>query len=173
MAEIQTSTVKKKTGIKYLPKKKLFVDLTPMVDLGFLLITFFILTTSLTMPSISKLVMPKDSKADMPVSESCALTLLPAGNNEIYYYEGISAGNTLFHKTNFSENGGLRELIENKQQKIFSIKGTKDAMVVIIKPGKESSYKNMIDILDEMKISDVAHYIIVDEDAMDRKLLGE
>ena len=172
MAEIEIRTAKKKSGVKYFSKKKISVDLTSMVDLGFLLITFFIVTTSLNAPTIAGLVMPKDDKAKMPVCESCTLTLLPQANDEIYYYEGIPATNTIIHKTGFSEKGGLRDLIQNKQQRVLALKGSKDETVVIIKPGNKSSYKNMIDIFDELKINNVTHYFFSDEDTIDKKLLG-
>ena len=173
MAEIEIKTAKKKSGIKYLPKKKISVDLTPMVDLGFLLITFFIVTTSLNMPTVARLAMPKDDKAEMPVCESCALTLLPQANNEIYYYEGIPTVNTVIYKTGFSEKGGLRDLIQKKQQKVLALKGSTDETVIIIKPGANSSYKNMMDILDELKINNITRYFFADEDPIDKKLIGK
>jgi len=171
MAEIQVRTAKNKSRIKYLPKKRTLVDLTPMVDLGFLLITFFILTTSLSMPTVAGLVIPKDSKAEMPVCESCTLTLLPQANDEIYYYEGMPSVNTILHKTGFSEKDGLRDLIQNKQRRVCALKGSKDETVVIIKPGIKSSYKNMMDVLDEIKINNVTHYFFADEDDIDKSLL--
>jgi biopolymer transport protein ExbD len=171
MAEILIKTEKKKTGVKRLPKKGIAVDLTPMVDLGFLLITFFIVTTSLTVPTIAKLVLPKDDKISTLVCESCTLTLFPQANNEIVYYEGIPGNSTILRTTTFSEKGGLRNLIQTKQQKVLAEKGTKDEMVVIIKPGKKSSYKNVIDILDEMQINNVTQYFVTDEEPIDRKIL--
>ena len=174
MAQVQIESQKNKSGVKHLHKKSLSVDLTPMVDLGFLLITFFILTSTLTTPTVTNLIMPKDdTKDNMPVCESCALTLLPTGNNELYYYEGIPATATVLHKTSFAETGGLRELIQNKQRKVAKAKGTRDQMTVIIKPGKNASYENIINILDEMKINDVTHYVIADKDVFDKKLLPD
>ena len=76
------------------------IDFTPMVDLGFLLITFFMLTTTLAKPQILALVMPeKDIKKEdiEPVKESKVLTLLlssqknPDGGvtDKVYWYEGL------------------------------------------------------------------------------------
>jgi biopolymer transport protein ExbD len=172
MAEVEIKTTKKKSYVKYLPKNKISVDLTPMVDLGFLLITFFIVTTSLNAPTVAGLVMPKDDKEEMPVCESCTLTLLPQANDEIYYYEGMPATNTIIHKTGFLEKGGLRDLIQSKQQRVLALKGSKDETVVIIKPGTKSSYKNMMDILDELKINNVTRYFFAEEDTIDKKLIG-
>jgi biopolymer transport protein ExbD len=174
MAEVQTDTLSNKKSAERFNKKSMKVDLTPMVDLGFLLITFFILTTSLVEPTITKLAMPKDDKiTTTPVCESCTLTLLPRGNNEILYYEGIPSLSTIMHKTTYATINGLRELILDKQQKVMKVRGSKDEMVVIIKPGKEASYKNTMDILDEMTINNVTKYYLDDEDEIDKKLTGD
>ncbi|UAY51565.1 ExbD/TolR family protein [Ferruginibacter albus] len=171
MAEIEAGIRKKTAGVKRCIKKRLGVDLTPMVDLGFLLITFFILTTSLSKPAVSQLLMPKDSPATTPVCESCTITLLLQGDNKLYYYEGISGESNLPLKTTFSSNG-LRKLLQQKQQKVFMAKGTKQDMILIIKPGKESSYKNLMDMLDEVSINDIKHYYIDTPDKMDEKALA-
>ena len=77
-------------GVKRMVKKAISIDLTPMVDLGFLLITFFIYTTSLSQPKSKNLVMPDDSKRiSMPVSKDGVLTLLPGRNGQVFYYEGL------------------------------------------------------------------------------------
>ena len=83
----------KKGGKKRSKKMSTRVDLTPMVDLGFLLITFFMLTTTLAKPQIMALVMPeKDIKKEdvEPVKESKVLTLMLGANDKVYWYEGIT-----------------------------------------------------------------------------------
>src|ERR1700687_3744258 len=69
-------------------KRAVRVDLTPMVDLGFLLITFFILTTVLSQPTIASLVLPKDSNIKTPLKENAVLTLMLTRNDSIEYFEG-------------------------------------------------------------------------------------
>src|SRR6201991_2008641 len=110
MAEMDTSSGgghKKGPGVKKAKKLSTRVDLTPMVDLGFLLITFFIFTTTMSQPTALKLFLPKDT--DKPeeqnkAKESGALTLLLGKDNHVYYYEGILAPDASnFKSTNFKE----------------------------------------------------------------------
>lgn len=179
MAEMQTaeSGGSKKKGGKKVRSKKMStrVDLTPMVDLGFLLITFFMLTTTLAKPQIMALVMPeKDIKKEdiEPVKESKVLTLLLGANDKVYWYEGIT--DAKLDSTNYSAEG-LRQVILNKKDKVKGQFGEEDYedfktkeprkgsfINVIIKPTKEAKYKNLVDALDEMAICKVRYYVILD-----------
>ena len=87
MAEI-TNNSKQIKG-KRLIRKSTRVDLTPMVDLGFLLITFFVFTTTMSSVKAMAMVSPKDNttKTD-DLCESCVITILAAANNKLFYYEG-------------------------------------------------------------------------------------
>jgi biopolymer transport protein ExbD len=161
MAEMDTSgggSHKKGPGVKKQKKLSTRVDLTPMVDLGFLLITFFIFTTTMAQPTSMQLFLPKDT--DKPEEQnklkaSGALSIMLSKNNTIYYYEGeLLPDGSNFKSTNFKE---IRNIILNKKRST----DPKDFMVVI-KPGPLSSYKNSVDILDEMTINDVKRYALVD-----------
>src|SRR5688572_15019825 len=81
------ATHRRKAGAKNLKKERPKIDMTPMVDLGFLLISFFVITTELSEPRSATLNMPKDGPL-MPLGDSSALTILLAGNDKIYYYHG-------------------------------------------------------------------------------------
>lgn len=177
MAEMQTaeSGGGKKKGGKRSKKMSTRVDLTPMVDLGFLLITFFMLTTTLAKPNIMALVMPdKDVKKDdlEPVKESKVLTLLLGANDKVYWYEGIT--DAKLDSTDFSAEG-VRKVILDKMDKVKGIFGAEEYedfktkekkqgsfLNVLIKPTKESKYKNLVDALDEMSICKVRYYVILD-----------
>ena len=158
MAEMDTSSGgghKKGPGVKKSKKLSTRVDLTPMVDLGFLLITFFIFTTTMSQPTAMRLFLPKD--VDKPeeqnkLKESAAFTVMPSKDDKIYYYEGLDPS-----KLMASDFKGIRDLILDKKRRT----DPKDFMV-IIKPTKDATYKNTVDILDEMTIDDVKRYALVD-----------
>lgn len=161
MAEMDTSGGgghKKGPGVKKSKKLSTRVDLTPMVDLGFLLITFFIFTTTMTQPTAMKLFLPKDTEKpeeQNKVKESGALTLMLGNENNIFYYEGqLAPDGSNFKSTNFKE---IRKIIIDKKKSTDP-----EDFVVVIKPSAESTYKNTVDLLDEMTINDVKRYALVD-----------
>lgn len=145
---------KKGPGVKKSKKQSTRVDLTPMVDLGFLLITFFIFTTTMSQPTAMKLNLPKDVEKpedQNKLKESAAFTVMPSKANMVYYYEGLDPS-----KLQQSTFKGIRDLILDKKRRT----DPKDFMV-IIKPTKDATYKNAVDMLDEMKIDDVKRYALV------------
>lgn len=176
MAELDTSSGgghKKGPGVKKSKKLSTRVDLTPMVDLGFLLITFFIFTTTMSQPTAMRLILPKDT--DKPedqnkAKESGAFTILLGKDNHVFYYEGILTNEnatTNFKSANFSSgDDGIRNAILKK--KVNTIE--KD-LVVVIKPGNECTYKNVVDILDEMSVNVIKRYALVDISDVESKLI--
>jgi biopolymer transport protein ExbD len=149
---------KKGPGVKKGKKLNTRVDMTPMVDLGFLLITFFIFTTTLAQPTAMKLFLPKDDVKDEDLNKakaSGALTLLLSKDRIVYYYGGILETNgSNFKASNFSQ---VRQVLLDK------IKSTdaKD-LVIVIKPNANSTFRDAVDILDEMTINVVKRYALVD-----------
>jgi len=182
---------KKGPGVKKAKKLSTRIDMTPMVDLGFLLITFFIFTTTMSSPTAMNLFMPKDTENEEEqnkAKQSGALTIMLGKNNQIYYYEGqLEADGSNFKQTTFK---GIRKVIIDKKLEVMknhkhdskceqtqekakkrSIEEPwidwKNAcldrdLVVIIKPDAEATYKNTVDILDEMVINEVARYAMID-----------
>lgn len=202
MADIEASESQKKGGKKAIRGKKRTtrIDMTPMVDLGFLLITFFILTTTLNQPQAMDLIVPaKEDVLDKPedrnkVGDEQAFTILLGGDDKILYYEGIfdsaddqldpviaswgtgdnSIRAALVRKSRERNprydqipvlqkqlNAGQLTEEEFKEQ-VTEIKGFKQGAVVMIKASPEATYQNMVDILDEVKITNVGIYAIME-----------
>lgn len=177
MAEIQEQGGGGKDGKARSKKMSTKVDLTAMVDLAFLLITFFMLTTTLSKPNIMPIIMPekKDiNEEDLEATkESQVLTLLLGGNDKVYFYEGIT--NAVLDSTDYSAEG-LRAKILDKKDRVKAEWGEDEKddpknpgqkkmvskLNVIIKPTKESRYKNLVDTFDEMKICNIGRYVMLD-----------
>ena len=172
MAELDTSSGgghKKGPGVKKTKKASTRVDLTPMVDLGFLLITFFVFTTTMSTPTAMSMNEPKeDPNNQLKVKNSGAMTLLLGKDDQVYYYFGeLSAtdASNQFKSSNFKE---IRQVILDKK------KATPIGdLMYIIKSDKEATFKNAIDILDEMAISAVppGHYAEVDMSDTEAQLI--
>ena len=173
---------KKGPGVKKAKKLSTRVDMTPMVDLGFLLITFFIFTTTMSSPKALNLNMPKDTKNDEELNkakESGALTIMLGKNNGVYYYEGqLLPDGSNFKTANFAT---IRQEIIDKKKEVIKThvhdsncpkiwaenKGDKNScldrdFVVVIKPDEDAIYRNTVDMLDEMTINNVKRYAMVD-----------
>ncbi|WP_018616551.1 ExbD/TolR family protein [Segetibacter koreensis] len=170
MAEMDTSGGghhKKGPGVKKAKKASTRVDLTPMVDLGFLLITFFIFTTTMSQPTAMKLNLPKDT--DKPeeqnkLKESGALTLLLGKNNDVYYYEGqLDPSASNLKSSTMKKIRG--EIIKKKRST------PPEDLMIVIKPGEESTYKDVVDALDEMTINDIKRYALVDISDVEAQLV--
>ena len=171
MAEIQTSSSSKKKGVKRIVKKSTRVDLTPMVDLGFLLITFFVFTSVLSKPKVMDMITPNDTDITKDViCESCALTVILEKDDKIAYYEGMPENVHVLKQTSFTADG-IRNVILQKKETVKKNMGSADKMVLIVKPSNQSLYKNFVDILDEVNINGIKHYYIDELNTADKKLL--
>jgi biopolymer transport protein ExbD len=162
MAELDTSGGGKHKGGKVRSKKQSTrIDLTAMVDLAFLLITFFIMTTTLAKPKAMDLTMPdKDDKTkdQLPVKASSSLTLLLGSHDKFEWYLG-EAGKSAPTVDNYGKEG-LRKLLVEKSKEIQAATGK--PMIVLIKPSDKSTYKNVVAVLDEINITAIQVYAIVD-----------
>ncbi len=170
MAEMDTSSGgghKKGPGVKKPKKLSTRVDLTPMVDLGFLLLTFFVFTTTMSHPTAMAMNEPKDDPNNqLKVKNSGAMTLLLGKADQVYYYYGeLTDPNSQFKSSNFRE---IRPLIAAMRNKTPI-----GDLMYIIKADKEATFKNAINILDEMTISNVppGHYAEVDMSDTEAQLI--
>ena len=159
MAEMDTSSGgghKKGPGVKKAVKKSTRVDLTPMVDLGFLLITFFVFTTTMSQATAMNMNEPKDSKDEqIKVKESGAMTILLGKADQVYYYFGQLDPLKISEQFKSTSFKAIREIIVTKK------KATPIGdLMYVIKSDDKSTFKNAINILDEMTISGIppGHY---------------
>jgi len=169
MAEIQTVTAgNQKAGVRRAKRLSTRVDLTLMVDLGFLLITFFVFTTSISKPQGLNIIIPAEEKKEPPTvtAESKTLNLLLAADNKIHYWVGNEVGNQIC--TNFSPDG-IRSVIRMMQKKVQKQFGNKDETVILIRPTNDASYQNLVDIIDEIAITGIKKYALMD--AAEKQLL--
>ncbi len=161
-----------KKGPKKVRTKKMStrVDLTAMVDLGFLLITFFMLATTMNKPKTMEVNKPAkeddvDKKEEPPIKMSKTATLMLGANDKVYAYvspDEIDPSTELeLDSLDYSRNG-LRKFIQRRQQEVQEQWGNKDDLFVMIKPLPLSSVKNIVDVLDEMTINDVKRYAILE-----------
>lgn len=205
MAEIEGGGGGHKKGKKVRGKKQSTrVDFTPMVDLGFLLITFFMLTTSMSKPQTMEINMPvkKDVTEEdkTKVKASQAMTILLTDNDKVVYYfvdektgepgtpVVANFGKTGIRKILLQENRSrnaavdsipvyrekfrLKEMTEEEYKgNVSRIKGFKDGLIVVIKADEKATYKNLVDILDEMQICNIGRYAIVDITPVELELL--
>lgn len=188
MAEMEVADKggKKGPGVKKSKKLSTRVDLTPMVDLGFLLITFFMLTTTMSKPKTMEINMPyKDDEIkeeeETKIKESSALTILLSKKHRVYYYEGIGSDPETppdVQVTTFKPKDGIRDVIIQKKEDVDNLirtgqLGPKDKTTILIKPDTNSTYEDMVNILDEMAINDIRTYAIVDITEVDREFISE
>jgi biopolymer transport protein ExbD len=144
------------------------VDMTPMVDLGFLLITFFILTTTLQKPVVLEMGMPaRDAAPPPPVKCSQTLTVFLDKNGGLFYQPCAEfMGKKPPLRTDFSAQGLRRILLENKAR-------VGEKFTVLVKATDQSSYGHLVDVLDELAITDCRRYALVEITDADRRLLAQ
>ncbi len=207
MAELIVEDKGKKGGKRRPKKHSTRIDMTPMVDLMCLLITFFMLTTAFSKPKVMVITMPEKDKTDQPkdapqIAAIRTLNILLTGEDKVYYYMGMADPKkpplpTLV-KTDFSKDG-IRKVLLFKNRDLFSkiaqyredrVKGKfvvadttadneikrmkkedKHGPIVLIKADEKAKYKDIVNIIDEMAICNIASYAIVDLNAVEIEML--
>lgn len=168
MADIESSGGGggKHKGKKKGKKLSTRIDMTPMVDLAFLLVTFFMLATTMAKPSAMEVTMPTDEKPvdDITIPESKSLTIILGKDDQIFWYMGMLKKDPVIEKTGFGPDK-IRKIIKTKQVEVRAIKIPKlksQEIVILVKPMKDSKYRNLVDILDEFEICGVKQFAVVD-----------
>lgn len=190
MSEVQSNeqdTGKKGKHSKVRAKKQsTHIDMTPMVDLAFLLLTFFMLTTTFGKPKTMEINMPVKDPNNKPNEVNNALTFLLSGGDKVYWYYGELKPTTTLTPTDFSSNGIRKLLLDYNKNAVgkikelraqaektnmadttlkrmeVDVKGEKESLMVLVKTDDKAKYKNVIDALDELNITMVGKYALVD-----------
>lgn len=169
MAEMEVAGKGGKNNKKRSKKLSTRVDLTPMVDLAFLLITFFMLATTMNKPKTMEINKPvedekKDDEIEPTIKMSKTLNLMLGDNNKVYWYvspDEITAGAGIeLDSVDYSAQG-LRAVVKRRQKEVQQLHGDKNELFVMIKPLPGSALKNTVDALDEMTINGVTKYAIL------------
>jgi biopolymer transport protein ExbD len=176
------------------------IDMTPMVDLGFLLLTFFMLTTTFSQPKVIELTPPIKSDDKTKVQDTLSLTLILGKSDTVYYYNGslkLTSDSNNIMQTNFSDDG-LRKIVLGRNHFVMnSIKTfqtahdankmpdstygrlvenaerNKYAIFVIIKTDTAAKYVNVVMALDEMNICNVGKYSLISANDDDMKMIAD
>ncbi|SDQ84198.1 Biopolymer transport protein ExbD [Chryseobacterium soldanellicola] len=164
MAEVQVQEKGAKGGKVRSKKQSTRVDMTPMVDLGFLLITFFMFTTTFSKPNVMDLGLPAKPKEnqkppDTEIKLSNSISLLLGRDNKIFWHQqdNTSLTDQNLNETTFDREG-IRKVIEQAKARAAD----RSKFTVIIKPTDDAVYKNFVDILDEMAITKSEQYGVTD-----------
>jgi len=166
MAGINTSSQHDNGKVRR-KKSSLHIDMTPMVDLGFLLITFFMLTATLLKPYVVRIQKEKVDESTthhqpiLPAKN--LLTLVLEENNRVYWFMGQSDPEV--HQSDFSPHG-IRDVLFRKKAEIPKLH-------VFIKASDRSKYQNLIDVMDEMMITGIEKYSLMDITQADKNLIAE
>jgi biopolymer transport protein ExbD len=146
------------------------IDMTPMVDLGFLLITFFIFTSTMNEAKALKLIMPNENDRVPPaVKESHVATVILGQGNLVFYYEGFPENafkNKNYQQTHFGKDG-VREMIMEKKRHVGQ------DIIILIKTTPDCSYGNLVDAMDEMNITNVEKWMVLDASPEEQMKLGK
>jgi biopolymer transport protein ExbD len=199
MAEVQSNDSGGDKGGKHkkvrAKKNSTHIDMTPMVDLAFLLLTFFMLTTTFGKPKTMEITMPVKPENEEPNLVNNALTILLSDGDKIYWYYGELKPETQLTKSDFS-NEGIRKVILDKNKYAVEnikklraeaartnmadstlkrmevdIKGKPESVMVLVKTDDKAKYKNVVDMLDELNICFVGKYALVDITQKEYELL--
>jgi biopolymer transport protein ExbD len=171
-----SAPARQRAGVARMKKNNLRIDMTPMVDLGFLLVAFFVMTTELSKPSVTRLNMPKEGPPSH-LGESAAFTILIDGDNRIAYYHGPAdkvLKEKLAKQSSFSPRRGVGDAIRTLQKWLDEpgvFKEGRAGLMLLIKPTANASYSQVINAMDEALINKVEKYMILSPDETDKEIL--
>jgi biopolymer transport protein ExbD len=197
MAEIMQSESGKRRGKKRRSVRAVGrIDMTPMVDLAALLLTFFMLTTAFTKFNVMEVSFPAEKGQPTPWPKGTMTVLIDAPKEKIYYYFGkfedvsrlksVSLSSTGFRKLLFERNNQVNDQVKTLQGEFKNGRLSEDALKdridalyadhtkafpVIIKTGEKATYETVVDVIDELNITNVKQYAIADMSKAETELL--
>ena len=204
MAEIVQEEGHKGKGKRKAKKHGTHIDMTPMVDLACLLLTFFMLTTAFNKPKVMAIILPekpKENEKPPELDKSRALNILLVEHDKILWYNGLADPNKILPtlaETDFTKEG-IRKLLLQRNKELYGkisklnkdvvegkIKIPRDTLearikrmqkddrfgpIVLIKAADSVKYRNLVDIMDEMVIANVARYTLVDINQVEKMMV--
>jgi len=201
MAEIVQEEGHKKGGKRKAKKHGTHIDMTPMVDLACLLLTFFMLTTAFNKPKVMEIILPEKPKpGDIPpeLDKDRALNIILVENNKVLWYVGMAEPGKQLNDADFSKDG-IRKVLLQRNKELFSsiskmkkdlvvgklklptdsvegrmkrfYKADKFGPIVLIKAADGVKYRNVVDIIDEMAITNIARYSLVDISPVEKMMV--
>jgi len=202
MAEIVQEEGHKGKGKRKAKKHGTHIDMTPMVDLACLLLTFFMLTTAFNKPKVMEVIMPekpKENEKPPELDKDRALNIILVENDKVLWYIGIAEpGKTVLAEADFSKEGIRKVLLQRNKQLFTNItkmnrdlvegklklrpdsvegrvkrfyKADKFGPIVLIKAADGVKYRNIVDIIDEMAITNIARYSLVDINPVEKMMV--
>lgn len=163
------AAIDSKKGKNSLSKKIIRVDMTPMVDLGFLLITFFMFTTNFTKPNVIDLGLPA-GEGGTEINIKNQLTFILGKDNRIFYYQ--TEANNLSTKA-IQETKMVGMNVSKIISEYKKVAPSPEKFTIIIKPTDDANYKNFVDIIDEMALTQNTRYGISDLKPLEEKVYKE
>lgn len=211
MAEIiQNEGGGHKKGKRRAKKHGTHIDMTPMVDLACLLLTFFMLTTAFSKPKVMEIVLPSKEKIKDPpkIDDSRVVNVILAEDDQIFFYNGLADPTKgvlpVLIKSNYGKDGIRKVLLERNKDLFERVYFYNDSLtrglgpyrhnqpkdsidkqvrrmrtsdkrgpIVLIKAAEGVTYGNLVDIIDEMAITSVARYAVVDLNYVEKKMLSD
>jgi biopolymer transport protein ExbD len=204
MAEIVQEESHKGKGKRKVKKHGTHIDMTPMVDLACLLLTFFMLTTAFNKPKVMEIILPekpKENEKPPELDKDRALNILLVENDKVLWYVGLADPNKtlpVLAETDFSKDG-IRKVLLQRNKELFArvanikkevtegkLKIPRDSVegrikrfykedkfgpIVLIKAANGVKYRNIVDIMDEMTIANIARYTLVDINPVEKKMV--
>ncbi len=151
------------------------VDMTPMVDLGFLLITFFMLATTFSKPKVIEMIKPADSEGymELPPAVNCrrAVTLILTETANVKFYTCPSElVGTFADSLDFSKDG-LRQFLFDKKKAVSKEFNDEKPLIVLLKATKQAKYKTLVDAIDELRMTNT-QFVLCKMEAVDSAALG-